>query len=315
MLIHGVDVSTLGNPFTIQDCGKILLLDGDFGLYKAAATTKTLPTAVRRLHSWILEEMFLTGCAKCEVFFTDSYSPKCLRHLYPTVKPYQAQRKGKARPPLLDPLKAAVQAMDYREHPEGIVVDWAFTEEADDRMIARSHELLDNCIVSSGDKDLRLTPAPYWEEAQGAVHCIPDRFGSVWWTGEGSTPLKGHGTKFFWAQMLMGDTADNVQGISKLDGKLCGAVAARNFLENYNTESSCADAVVAAYARNKQNVLAEAECLWLRRSEDDSAFAYLMEVVTVPALRDWLVALHDYHKAIILAKQENIDEEEHQEEG
>lgn len=304
MMINGLDLGVLEDQFAVQDSGKVLLLDGDFLLYRAAATVKTLPTAVRRLHSMILEEMFYTGCKQCETFFTDSNSAKCLRWMYPTVLPYQDNRKGKTRPPLLDPLKQVVQGMRWDEHPEGIICDWAFDEEADDRIIARSVELGENCIVSSGDKDLRLTPAPYWEAETASVHTIPDRFGSIWWTGEGSTPLKGHGTKFFWAQMLMGDTADNVRGITRLNGKLCGPVAALAALQDITDESACADYVVGAYAKNKQDVLAEAECLWLRRSAEDSGFAYLMEVVTVPALRDWLTALHAYHADIIRIKQE-----------
>lgn len=308
VVLNGVNLSGLDEQFAIQDCGKTLLLDGDFLLYQAAATVKTVPTAVRRLHTLILTEMFMVGCKRCEVFFTDSNSSKCLRYMYPTVLPYQGNRKGKAKPPLLEPLKQRVQGMSYTEHPDGIEMDWAFEEEADDRMIARSIELGSNCIVSSGDKDLRLTPAPYWEAKTASVHYITDRFGDIWWTGEGSTPVKGHGSKFFWTQMLMGDTADNVRGIARYNGKLCGPRGAFEALAEFTDESECANHVVAAYAKINQDVLAEAQCLWLRRSTDDSGFKYLMEVVTIPSLRDWLQQLHDYHIALLRLKQDQVDE-------
>ncbi|QIG66525.1 exonuclease [Vibrio phage vB_VpaP_M9] len=312
--IHGLNLDALDDQFAIVDSGKVLILDGDFYLYQAAATVKTLPTAIRRFHSLVLQEMFYSNCQTAEVYCTDSNSPKCLRPLYPTFKPYQANRKGKQKPPLLDMLKQAVQGMKLHEHPDGISVIWAFEEEADDLMIQRGEELYPNGLISSGDKDLRMTRAPYWEQKLAITSEIDNRFGYIkWYEGE-NMPLKGHGTAFFWAQMLMGDSADNIRGIDRLDGKLCGPTKAYEFLTDLITgspddETVVANTIIGKYAAARQDPLAEAEMLWLRRSADDSGYAYLMEVVTVPEYRNWLEQLHTYHMAVIKHKQDNPDEE------
>jgi hypothetical protein len=77
--------------------------------------------------------------------------------------------------------------------------------------------------------------------------------------------------------MLMGDDADNVKGILRLDGKLCGKSAAYSALKDLNTEADISNFVVSAYKSTNQNVLAEAWCLWLLRHPKDSAFLYLQD--------------------------------------
>ena len=101
--------------------------------------------------------------------------------------------------------------------------------------------------------------------------------------------------------------ADNVKGITLLDGKLCGKRTAFDAIYPITSEQDAAEFVVAAYARNNQDVLAEAECLWLRRSQSDSAYQYLMSLLTTPSLRDWVHSLHEYHKQHIQWIQENPD--------
>lgn len=276
---------------------KVLLLDADFLIYKAAATVKTLPTAIRRFYTLVLEQMFLTETKECRVFITPSNCAKCNRYFYPSVKVYQDQRKARAELPLKGPLKQALlnNPSAYADHGISIAAsDWF---EADDLMIIHAHELKEAGIVSSGDKDLRLTPGPWWDNEHGRLVTIPDRFGYLYWDEDApsNARCKGHGTKFFWAQMLMGDSADNVKGILTLNDKLCGPAAAFQFLDSIQTESESANAVCRAYAAINQDVLAEAEMMWLRRTEDDSAYAYLMEVVTDDAILGWLMQLHDYH--------------------
>lgn len=282
--------------FEIVDNGKTLIFDADFAVYGAAATVKTLPTAIKRFYTAVMTEMFLTGCARAIACITPSSCAKCNRYFYPTVKKYQDQRKTRPELPLKGPLKQHLIANPSEYEAQGITIaadDWL---EADDLMIMLAEELKD-VIVSSGDKDLRLTRYPWWDNEKGRVVEIPDRFGYLYWDADANMPCKGHGTKFFWAQMLMGDTADNVKGITKLDGKLCGYKGAYDFLKDITNETEAANAVCRAYARAGQNVLAEAEMLWLRRSRDDSAYAYLMEVVTDEAILGWLMQLHEYHIA------------------
>lgn len=280
---------------------KVLLLDADFLIYQAAATVKTLPTAVRRFYKLVLEYMFLTGTKECRLFITPTNCAKCNRYFYPTVKVYQDQRKQRQELPLKGPLKGWLLANPSEHEEQGITIAASDWFEADDLMIIHAHELGERGIVCSGDKDLRLTPGPWWDNELCRVNTIPDRFGYLYWDHDApsNARCKGRGTKFFWAQMLMGDSADNVKGINSFNGKLCGPAGAFQALSNIDNESEAANTVCRAYAAIGQDVLAEAEMVWLRRSEDDSAYAYLMEVVTDEAILGWLMQLHEYHLAHI----------------
>lgn len=308
MLVNGIDLGSLGAQLEPQDTGMILLLDGDFLIYQAAATVKTLPTAIRRFYTLVMTEMFLTGCKTCRVFITPTGSAKCNRYLYPSVLPYQGQRKNRAELPLKQPLKQHLirNQVEYADKCIEIICDdW---NEADDLLIQHSYELKERGLLSSGDKDLRLTPYPWWDAEMGRIEPTLDpEFGYLYWDPDANMPCKGRGRKFFWAQMLMGDQADNVRGILKYQGKPCGPATAYRLLHEVQTEEEAANLVVSAYAEINQDVLAEAQMLWLRRTQDDCAYKYLMEVLTAEPLIEWVKQLHQYHQAHIKYVQEQSE--------
>jgi hypothetical protein len=92
-------------------------------------------------------------------------------------------------------------------------------QEADDGMaqanyVAMRHGQPSMSIIVSKDKDLRMVPGLHWDFDTETVVCVGDPFGTIWIDDtKSSKTLKGWGTKFFWAQCLMGDTADNIQGL------------------------------------------------------------------------------------------------------
>ena len=168
-------------------------------------------------------------------------------------------------------------------------------------------------VTKSDDKDLRLTPAPFYESEKGKIDVLPegDRFG---WIDAGYTPslalrVKGHGTKFFWAQMLMGDTADHVRGLERWEGKLIAEAGTLDVLGPVEDENEAANRILWAYAKIGQDALAEAQVLWLRRSEQDCAYRYRRELDLDKNLRTWLDQLNDYHQAVIKQKLEERDAE------
>ena len=290
---------------TVQ--GRTLILDSDFPAYQASATVKKLQTALTRFQTLVETEVFVTGAEMVRVHLTPRGCKKCRRHDYPTVKPYQGQRTG-PKPVLLEPLRQAIATHSWPEHWS--VFSW-MDREADDGMMMDSFTYGPNGIVSSGDKDLSITPHPYWIIDEGRLDIIENRFG---WIKPSETPsgtkkVLGHGTKFFWAQMLMGDSADNVKGILRYRGALCGPAAAWEALRNVQTEDEAANLVLRAYADIGQDFLAEAQCLWLRRSLDDCAFKYLSELDLHPQLRKWMEMLHEYHQQVLALKAEQKDEE------
>lgn len=297
----------LPEQFPLPNKDRVLLLDADFIVYRAVAKAAKLDTAIRRFYTSVLEYMFLVGVKQCRIYITPSGCAKCQRYHYPSVLPYQDNRKNKVELPLKGPLKAHLlrNPTEYSEH--GISIGASDWFEADDLIIMHAHELGEFGIVCSDDKDMRLTPYPWWDNKTGQLMTIPDSYG---WMDVLEGKAVGHGRAFFWMQMLMGDTADNVRGILTLNGKNCGQMSARDFLKQFNNETDAANAVCRAYAAINQNVLAEAEMMWLRRSEDDSAYAYLMEVVTDDSLRGWIEQLHLYHQshlAWVMEQSENAD--------
>ena len=305
MNVNGIDLGNLDAQFKPANEGKVLLLDGDFLIYQAAATVKTLPTAVRRFYTLVMTEMFLTGCTECRVYLTPTGNKKCDRYYYPATLKYQDNRVKRQELPLKGPLKQHIidNPAEYADkNIHAVFDDW---HEADDLLIQDSYQLKGDSILSSGDKDLRLTPYPWWDAKTGTCEATLDTpYGYIYFDPDEAAPLKGRGTAFFWAQMLMGDSADNVKGITKLDGKNCGPSMAYKFLKDFKTEAEAAHEVVSAYARNGQDVLAEAQMMWLRRNSDDDAYTYLKEVITDESLLAWIDSLNEYHKQYIAYAKE-----------
>ena len=313
--IRGVDVAALGDQFDRMVPNRVLLLDGDGAAYRSSATVKTLDTAVRRFVKEVLTDQFLTGAEEVRVHLTGQGGQKALRGLYPTRKPYQGNRKGKPKPALLEPLRELLGTERRFEYgfPENIVVHLHRYWEADDALVQDGVLYGDRSVTKSDDKDLRLTPAPFYESEKGKIDVLPegDRFG---WIDAGYTPslslrVKGHGTKFFWAQMLMGDTADHVRGLERWEGKLIAEAGTLDVLGPVEDENEAANRILWAYAKIGQDALAEAQVLWLRRSEQDCAYRYLCELDLDKNLRTWLDQLYDYHQAIIKQKLEERDAE------
>lgn len=287
-LLAGRDLSMLGDQFAGHVQGRTLILDGDGPCYVAAATVKTLPTAVRRVQQMILEYMFLAGAESCEVHLTARGSQKTGRDNIRGVKLYQANRDGKDKPALLE---ATREALANRANwlPEFEVILHRQLE-ADDGMMMSAYRLGEHGVIRSEDKDLRMTPFNYWDIKKGVMR-PPAGFGDIWmeYTEKaGTAKCVGHGRKFFWAQMLMGDTADNVAGLTKLDGKLCGPAGAYAFLKDVGDEATAANFVLSAYKRNKQNPMPEGYFLWMLRSNSDTFFQYLMELNLTPEIKAYV---------------------------
>lgn len=304
-------IAELPEQFPPPVAGRVLLLDADFPAYQAAATVKNLDTALRRYQTLCETQRFLVNAETIRVHLTSAGNQKCRRFDYPTVKPYQANRDGKPKPPLLAPLRNAIPGHTWDAHWS--VHLWR-DREADDGLMMDALIFGDSAVMVSGDKDLNITPGPLWLDYEGRIDIIEDRFGWIKTKQLSSqTKVVGHGTKFFWAQMLMGDTADNVSGITRLHGKLCGAVGAYKVLNGITSESDAAEFVLRAYIANKQNPLAEAECLWLRRSFEDSAYRYLSELGLPDFIQQWLDQLDQYHQEVLSFKAQQREEEKYDE--
>lgn len=295
MQIRGIDLNELGaqlEPPAPSDI--VLLLDADQAVYKAASTVKRLDTAIRRFYQLVLEEKFYTNTKEARAYITPSDNFKCGRFLLPTVKPYQGQRATREEIPLKAPLKAHLIANPHEYAAQGIEIIFDYQAEADDRIIEDSIAFGERGLVSSFDKDMNLCRGPKWNPELGTVDTIDDAYGWIEYD-KSRGKIIGHGLAFMFAQCLMGDSADHVAGLTKYKGKNIGPAGAYEFLKDCSTEKEAANKVVAAYAEINQNFLAEMECLFLRRSPDDSAFRYIHPLLEGD-LQKWAEALHQYNE-------------------
>lgn len=272
-----VPVQDLPEQFGGVRPGSVMIYDGDSACYAIAATVKTIPTAVRHFQMDVLSKMFLTKCERAEVHLTSADSLKAGRMNVRAVRPYQGNRTGKARPRLLEAVRQAVA--DPNNILDEYTVETHYNLEADDACIMSAYRLGDRGVIVSHDKDLRMTPYPYWEASRGEV--MPGAgFGEIWdaYTPGGTMKLEGQGRKFFWAQMLMGDTADNVRGLKKYKRALVGPAKALELIKDINDENDVANFVIDAYRDIDQNPIPEGWLMWLLRWHGDNFWNYLEEL-------------------------------------
>ena len=275
----GLELSEVPAQFEGYQPGRTLVLDGDGPAYVVAAKVRRLDTAIQRFQRAVLERMYLTKSEMASVHLTKSGSYKCGRSLMKGVKPYQGQRNGKVKPALLEPLR---EAMQHRENwlPEFRVVLHDQLE-ADDGMVMEAEELAHTCVVSSEDKDLRLTRYMWHCIETGRIYPAltqDDGFLELKFTPAGTAKIAGRGPLFFWGQMLAGDSADNVRGLIKVGPTLCGPVKAVSVLEGVTDQHEAANRVIELYSQINQNPLPEGYCLWLWRRPGDNFLEYLKEL-------------------------------------
>lgn len=287
MIVQGVDISALPDQFQSAVPGRTLIIDGDGPCYVAAATVKRLDTALRNFQQEILKRMFLAGASDCRIHLTSRDSDKHGRFRVKAGKPYQGNRKSKSKPPLLEPLRELVADNSTWLDDYSVLLHREL--EADDGMIQDAYRLGENGVIYSEDKDLRMTPYPYYEIDRGQVQpSQPVGWVSIKHTPSGTPKLTGQGPLFFWAQMLMGDTADNVQGVARYNGKLCGAVGAFDVLKDVRCIHDASNIVLDAYREINQNAVAEGWLLWLTRWHKDNVIQYMRELNLTPTNRDFI---------------------------
>ena len=286
MIIGGVDTSALPAQFQNKTAGRTLIVDADGPCYAASSTARTLSMALTKFHSAMLKELYLTGSEQATLHLTSSSCHKAGRFNIIAEQPYQGRRKSSTKPPLLEALRQAVT--EERNWLEEYTVVMNHMVEADDSMMIESYLRGDSGLIWSGDKDLRMTPHPYWEKKTGEV-VQGHGFGRLHL--DVSTTQKkclGYGLKFFWAQMLMGDSADSITGLRTYKGKDCGAVTTFGILNPLSTETQVANRVISAYRAIDQNPIPEGWLLWLHRKKDDKFWAYLQDLTWMPENRAFL---------------------------
>ncbi len=299
--------------------GRVAHIDADFLSYQVSAETrdeldgikprKSLEDMQHNARSAAEHLMRCAGATEYRCHITPSGSNKGGRREQAVQREYQATRNNRDRPEFLDAIRHFI-ATDLN----GVV---HLDQEADDGMAQANYEAqgpngewgnANLSVIVSKDKDLRMVPGLHYDFDTEAVFCVGDRFGSVYIDdSKSSKTLKGWGTKFFWAQCLMGDTADNIRGIpfvttgmtggKPLGRKACGPIMAYELLKDVHNDKEAFRLVKSLWVALEetgyeyqhwatgervtatQALLGDMRLLWMRRNKNpDDVLHWLKEV-------------------------------------
>ncbi len=260
---------------------RICHIDGDYLAYFAAGGDEMPVGTARRVAAERIEAFReMSGSAKALVHLTAADSTKGDRFLAATVKPYQGQRSSGRRP------KNWAALRDYLENSEYVTFErklW-HDREADDGMALASFQARDpviQTVIATKDKDMRMLAGTHIDWTHYTLTEVPKG------TYELIGPYDGlvYGHKWFWLQMLQGDTADNIPGLPRLFGKLCGEKGAAKYLAgttcNEEAMDRVEDAYIDHYGERAHDAMAEqATLLWLRSGSSPIDF---IRVCPLPA--------------------------------
>lgn len=154
-------------------------------------------------------------------------------------------------------------------------VEVAVGMEADDLMSIKQYERVKggnlDTIICSRDKDLRITPGMHFGWPCGKQPQFgPSR---VFELGDlelkGGKKLVGTGLKFFYSQVLTGDTTDNYPGLPR-----CGPVTAYESLHDCETEAQLFERVAGLYQNKygedwRKEMLEQCRLAWMVREMDE----------------------------------------------
>ncbi len=255
---------------------RVVHIDGDYLAYFAAGGDEMPVGTARHVCADRIEAFReLSGSGTATVHLTLSGSNKGERALAATVKPYQGHRTGK-KPKNWAAMRDFLENASYVRYTRKTWKD----READDGIAHASFSSPDPVrfvAIASKDKDMRmlagrhldwdtyietLVPADAYEVTNELI-VDPD---------DGEPLIFGH--KWFWMQMLMGDTADHIPGLPRLHGAKCGKKTAAKALAGTTCNREAWDVVArgyhAHYGDGWSDRMAEQACLlWLR--VDDAA--------------------------------------------
>lgn len=244
--------------FPAVEPGLVLHMDGDYMAYYCAGNDDCEPGRARRNAMDRIEQTRrLTGSASVVLHLSSAACTKANRYFIATVKVYQGQRTGR-KPKNWEYLRGVLEHYEGQHFKPKL---W-MTREADDGMAYCANQ--SRVAISTRDKDMRMLPGLHINWMTYELTEVPKGAYDI----TGSDGLQ-YGRKWFYLQLLHGDTADNIPGLPKLFGKQCGEATAKRYLGKAASAEDAYDHIQTAYAdfygSQWPDALAEqAALLWLR---------------------------------------------------
>lgn len=204
-------------------------IDGDYMAYFAAGKDSLSPGDARRnIIKRVAKVKQTTGAERVIMHLTAGWSDKAGRYHVATERPYQAQRKGSRKPDNWDFCRSFMETHDGSLFTPKLWTD----READDGMAYLTHTLATHKgelhVIHSADKDMRMFAGLHLSWDYATVRVPLDSYDVL-----GEDGLQ-YGHKWFWLQMLHGDSADHIPGLigtgetiakARLAGTKCNAEA------------------------------------------------------------------------------------------
>lgn len=251
--------------------GLVVHIDGDYIAYYAAGNDNTTPGQARLNAASLVDYCrAMTGATDAVVHSTVPGCAKGERYLIAQTRPYQGNRSGGSKP------KNHAYLQNWLLHYDGKAFRTkVWTErEADDGICFAAYWARGRkpgyAAIASRDKDLRMIPGRHLDLETGKITDVPfDTYSIV---GENG---KIYGFKWFWLQMLMGDQADNIQGIYRMGEK--GALAA---LEPANDVIDAMNIVRGIYA-DDDKFCEHAALLWMRTTQTAPVSDYVTHIAPI----------------------------------
>lgn len=252
--------------------GRYVLVDGDYLVYYTSGNNETpIGDARLRLMQKLDDLKTMSGAEHVVVHLTATGSHKGHRYAAATVKPYQENRSGSSRPKNWDQLRDFVESYKGNAFRQKI---WG-TREADDGICYHAKVLpYGKAVIAMKDKDSQMFT--------GCIHMDWDTFeltevpADTYEMENSAGRMFGH--KWFWLQLLMGDSADNIPGLPLIrshTGKmiLCGEARAKDALCMTSSNEEAFDIVSRHYANHYKEGWADALAeqmvlLWMRQDKD-----------------------------------------------
>lgn len=190
-----------------------------------------------------------TGCNEFEVFLT---GPGNFRFDIATIAPYKGNRAAVEKPYHWQTVSDRLISHWGARVVEGV--------EADDALAIKGTYYKSRgstYIIASRDKDLRMAPCSHYSwacgenqpeipvysvEGLGEIECVTKTYVDKHGKTVKTNKLKGNGLRFFYGQLLTGDTVDNIKGCPRV-----GPVKAVELLQHLETEKEMYQAVAAMY--------------------------------------------------------------------
>ncbi len=143
--------------------------------------------------------------------------------------------------------RTAPKPKHYDDVRKYLIEQWAAEvitgEEADDAMGKAQTVPGVESVICSIDKDLDIIPGLHYNFVKDERYKV-SFFGSLklYTLASGRQAIRGGGLKWFYAQMLLGDNADNIPGITG-----CGPIKVFNILNPLTTETEVHNRVLGIY--------------------------------------------------------------------